>query len=362
MKKQPTILTYLRTFPQHFAYRIIVLLMVSALISCRNEPKQKINESQEQKVEDNHIPSPEIIIEKPDQTVKVIVVKDVPIREYFKWMDSLVNAQNQENNYTIDEYIVVKANPWIIDTLAHTDYYYLKEKGIFNEDSQSLLALQKGQTLIIPDSSQTESLRNRMANTYIDVNIPEYKLRIIENGKVLYTFPTRVGQNTKRYLEMAKTEVDLRTKPGIGKIVRVNKAPQFINPKDNRRYYVTNRDDKKVTKLPLIPWIEPEVNGQRYGQLIHPTTNIATLGKAYSNGCIGLRESDSWIVYYYAPLNTKVVIRYDLQGKDEEGNDIKFANIYPGFEKKSYQKEAIEAGLQALDGKAISVCDCRATQ
>lgn len=292
-------------------------------------------------------------------TLKVVVKKDVAIRVYFKWMDSLIQTHNTKNNYVIDEYIVVRSNPWILDTLAHTDYYYLMENGIFNEDPQSLIALPKGNTLMLPDSLQTQTIRERMANTYIDINIPEYKLRIIENGKEQYKFPIRVGQNSKRYLEMAKREVDIRTKPGIGKIVRVNKNPLFINPKDNKKYFTTKRDDNKITKLPTIPWIEPEINGQRYGQLIHPTTNMATLEKAYSNGCIGLRESDAWFAYYYAPVHTKVVIRYDLHGKDDEGKDVHFKNIYPGFEDKTYRKEAIEAGLQAIDGKPVTVCDCR---
>jgi L,D-transpeptidase ErfK/SrfK len=292
-------------------------------------------------------------------TLKIVVKKDVPIRTYFKWMDSLVNVFNKKSNYAIDEYVLVKANLWILDTLAHTDYYYLKEKEIFNEDSQSLIVLQKGQILFFPDSLQTHEIKERMANTYIDVNIPEFKLRIIENGKELFKFPVRVGQNKKTYLAMANGEVDLRTKSGIGTIVRVNKSPAFINPKNNHKYYTTKRDDNKVTKLPAIPWVEPEINGQRFGQLIHPTTNMATLGKAFSNGCIGLRESDAWFLYYYAPLTTKIVIRYDLQGKDDEGKDILFTNIYPGFENKTYRKETIEARLKAIDGKPITVCDCR---
>ncbi|WP_158847870.1 L,D-transpeptidase [Algibacter sp. L1A34] len=301
----------------------------------------------------------ESVLKKPVINNKIVVNKDIPIRVYFKWMDSLVTVLNQKNSYPIDEYIIVRFNPWILDTLAHTDYYYLKEKGIFNEDSQALFALVKDQIISIPDSVQTQKIKERMANTYIDVNIPEFKLRIIENGKVSYTFPVRVGQNNKRYLEMAKREVDMRTKPGIGKIVRVNKTPVFINPKDNHKYYATKRDDNKVTKLPAIPWIEPEIDGRRFGQLIHPTTNMATLGKAYSNGCIGLRESDAWFVYYYAPLGTKVFIRYELQGKDDEGENIQFANIYPGFENKTYRKEAIESAFKAIDGKPTTACDCR---
>tara|TARA_R110002012_G_scaffold160895_1_gene322887 strand:+ start:41922 stop:42887 length:966 start_codon:yes stop_codon:yes gene_type:complete len=296
---------------------------------------------------------------KDSQTARITINKDIPIRYYFKWMDSLSEDHNSKNNYTIDDYILVRANPWILDTLAHTDYYYLKEKGVFNEDSQALIALHKGQTLIIPDSTHTQKIRSIMANTYIDLNIPEYKLRIIENGKEKFSFLVRVGQNKKKYLAMANGVVDLRTRPGIGKIVRVNKTPTFINPKDNHKYYVTKRDDNLVTKLPAIPWLEPEINGQRFGQLIHPTTNMATLGKAYSNGCVGLRESDSWFVYYYAPLDTKVAFRYDLKGKDSIGNLIELTNIYPGFEEKYFSKEALSTGLNAVDGTPITICDCR---
>ena len=53
---------------------------------------------------------------------------------------------------------------------------------------------------------------------------------------------------------------------------------------------------KKVTKLPQIPFIETEINGIRNGQLIHPTTNPETLNKAYSNGCIGTKEADAWVI------------------------------------------------------------------
>ncbi|WP_432410137.1 L,D-transpeptidase [Rasiella sp. SM2506] len=354
--KLPTRLTY---FINNLRFQLILisLLLITCITGCADAKKKTFVLEDSVTVTEQLIKK-DSVLNEPNFKQSIIVNKDVPIRIYFKWMDSLVDAHNKINDYLIDEYIIVRSNPWILDTLANTDYYYLAEKGIFNEDSQALLALHKGQILVVPDSTQTQKIRERMANTYLDLNIPEFRLRIIENGKELYKFPVRVGQNNKRYLAMAKGEVDMRTKPGVGKIIRVNKKPLFINPKNNHRYYVTNRDDGKVTKLPAIPWIEPEINGIRFGQLIHPTTNMATLGKAYSNGCVGLRESDAWFVYYYAPLNTKVIFRYDLQGNDDEGNDIQFANIYPGFENKTYTKEAIEATLKTSDGKPISVCDC----
>ena len=261
--------------------------------------------------------------------IKIVIKKDVPIRSYFKWMDSLVAKQNLKNNYIINEYLIVHNNKWIIDTLAHTDYYYLMDKGIFNNDSKSLIALKKGQVLVIPDAVKTQQLRAQLQNTQLDLNIPEFRLRIIQDEKEVYSFPVRVGQNGKRYLAMAKGVVDMRTKVGIGTIIRVNKNPTFINPKNNKKYKLTRRDDGKVTQLPIIPWLEPAINGVSHGQLIHPTTNLATLEKAYSNGCVGLRESDAWYVYYYAPLDTKVVFRYDLQAINDKGERIEFDDIYP---------------------------------
>ena len=72
------------------------------------------------------------------------------------------------------------------------------------------------------------------------------------------------------------------------------------------------------------------VDGQRLGDLIHPTTNPKTLSKAYSNGCVGLKEADAWYVYYYAPLGTRVVFRYELRPVREEGDTLTLRDIYRG--------------------------------
>ena len=271
-------------------------------------------------------------------SIKIVVNKDVPIKSYFKWMDSIVEEHNQKYEYCIDEYIIVHQNNWIIDTLAHTDYYYQMDRGIFSEDPQALLALTKDQVLVIPDSIQTQKLRDQLSNTHLEINIPEFRLRIIQNDKELYKFPIRVGKVGSKYLAMARRKVDMRTMPGMGEIVRVNKDPIYMNPVDNKRYESTSRDDKKRTGLPAIPWLEPSINGVKIGQLIHPTTNMATLEKATSNGCIGLRESDAWIVYYYAPLGTKVIVKYQLEGKNDQGETVQFEDIYPGFDKMEFNE------------------------
>jgi L,D-transpeptidase ErfK/SrfK len=143
-----------------------------------------------------------------------------------------------------------------------------------------------------------------------------------------------VGQNRQRFLKTAGREVNLKTKTGRGIIVGHNRFPDFYNPVDGKRFYETKRDDGRTTLMPQIPWIDTSVNGVRHGQLIHPTTNPETLGKAYSNGCIGLGEADSWIVYYHAPIGTAIRIRYDLKIQDEQGKELILPDIY-GYAKST---------------------------
>lgn len=314
--------------------RAILLITFSILfVSCLDTNKNSITKEEIPEYKLTSIDTSEQEVETT-KSIEIRVDKDVPVRSYFRWMDSVVTVHNETYNYTIDEYDIVHFNPWIIDTLANTDYYYLMDKGIFNKDSQALITLAKDQVLLIPDSLQSQHIKMQLSKTHLAMNIPEFKLRIIQDGEELYSFPVRVGKNGKRYLAMAKREVDMRTMPGEGEIVRVNKNPAFINPQNNSRYYTTSRDDGKRTALPAIPWLEPSINGIRIGQLIHPTTNLETLGKASSNGCIGLRESDAWIVYYYAPLGTKVIFTYELEVENENGETVLLEDIYPDFKGK----------------------------
>lgn len=258
----------------------------------------------------------------------VVVQRDIPVRRYFKWMDSLVQVYDTLLPYQLSEHLIARANPWLIDTLAATDYYVQMERGNFVYDQTTMTVLQAGDSLGIPDSLLGRQLLTKLATTTIDVNIPEFTLRIIESGDTLYRFPVRVGQNKKKYLAMAGREVDLRTSTGSGKIMRINRYPRWINPSDNKPYEVTRRDDHRVTTCPQIPWLEPEIGQLRQGQLIHPTTNPKTLGKAYSNGCIGMREADAWRVYYHAPLGTAVVFRYDLTVSGPNGETVQLKDIY----------------------------------
>lgn len=275
-----------------------------------------------------------IEVKEPVVPKHYYVVKDsVTTGDYYDFIDEVVAELNDTLSYNISEHLLVRANLWLIDSFANTDYYHLMEKGIFVYDPTSIVILEKGDSLLIPNEADAKILQEKMANTIIDVNIPEFKLQIMEGENLIHECDVRVGKDTRRYLAMAGRTVDLRTKPGEGEIVRINREAKFINPRDNKRYSTTSRDDGKRTKLPNIPWLEPEINGQRHGQLIHPTTNITTLGKAYSNGCIGTSEADAWRVYFYAPLGTKVRFRYDLETINEMGDTVIHKDIYPGFVK-----------------------------
>lgn len=276
--------------------------------------------------------------EEAEQKQYIEVARDINLGTYYDFMDEVVAYFDALLPYPIDEHLIVRSNPWLIDTLVETDYYRRMARGIFTYDPQAVTVLRKGTKLLIPDSLQVDSLLEMQGLIYVDVNIPEFKLRIWHYDSLLYTFPVRVGQNTTRYLGVVEREVDLRTQTGTGCIVRHNRNPDFVNPRNNKEYKVTRRDDERVTLLPRIPWIEPELNGIRYGQLIHPTTNPNTLGKAYSNGCIGVREGDMWVIYYHAPLGANVYVRYDREIVNEAGEKILLKDIYPGFEEENAKR------------------------
>mgnify|MGYP001627791269 CR=1 FL=1 len=258
----------------------------------------------------------------------IIVNKNIQVKSYFQYIDSIVKHYNSINNYKLSEHILVRHNPWIIDSLANTDYYRMIAKDSFVYNQKDLIVLRKGCSIKIPDSLESSNIEKEFKSTWIDLNIPEYKLRIYRDSVLLHEFLVRVGRNEKKYLKMAGRVLDLKTKTGSGTIVKYVKNPDYYNPVNGNQYFVTNRDDGKVTKLPQIPFIETEINGIRDGQLIHPTTNQETLGKAYSNGCIGTKEADAWIIYYYAPIGTKIKIRYDLNVLDKNGNKQTLKDIY----------------------------------
>jgi len=256
------------------------------------------------------------------------IMENIRIKDYFPFMDNLVMKLDTFPDRHLTEHILVHANPWILDSLIATDYYQQKADGKFLYNQADYIILHKDDSLLVPDSSATASLHKKLNSIRIDVNVPEFKLRLLQDNDTLFTTTVRVGRNTTKYLALAGRKVDLRTPIGSGEVVRIARIPYFIDPETGKRYDSTRRDDYRYTKMPIIPWIEPSINGIRYGTLIHPTTNPRTLGKAVSNGCIGTTEAAGWVIYYHAPVGTKVTFRYDRKVVNEQGDSIVLNDIY----------------------------------
>ena len=301
--------------PHISTYIALTILLVAQNATAQVHPLPKIGPENRQ-------------LERASEEKWIGVDKTVPIGRYFQFMDSLVTKYSHPAKNPISEHVIVWANPWIIDALAKTDYYRMMEKDSFVYDQSKIIVLQPSDSLKIPDSATTAKIRTSFEGMHIDINIPEFRLRIYREGVLLHSFPIRVGQNTKKYLAFGKRVTDLRTKIGKGSIVGYQRFPDFYNPVNGKRFYVTKRDDGKTTMMPQIPWIETEINGIRNGQMIHPTTNPVTLEKAYSNGCIAAKEGDAWVIYYHAPIGTPLVIRYDLTIKNEQGEVVRLKDVY----------------------------------
>ena len=264
-----------------------------------------------------------IMVNKP-----VVIEKPVTVENYFQFIDSLVKKYDALTTYKLTEHLLVRANSWIIDTLQNTDYYRRIARDSFIYNQKEMIVLPKGNSIVIPDSIHTKKPLSVFEKTWLDINIPEFKLRIYEDSIKRYECLVRVGRDEQKYLEMSGRVQDLKTKTGSGIVVKHMRYPRYVNPVNNQEYVVTKRDDGQVTKLPQIPFIETEINGIRNGQLIHPTTNPITLGKSYSNGCIGIKEDDAWVIYYHAPIGTKIKIRYNLNVMDEQGKSVTLKDIY----------------------------------
>lgn len=251
---------------------------------------------------------------------------------YFEKIDSLVDLI-RNSGIDVDEYTLVLSNPRILDSLRAFDYYNLMDNGRFVYDPNSLVVLRAGDSIGIPDSLQIKKIRKMLAATRIDVNIPAFRLRLMTRGDTLIDAPVRVGQNAHAFMAVINRTKDMKTPLGSGEIVRIARDPWYVNPRTGKRYKGTTRDDGRFTLMPKIPWLEPVIAGQRSGALIHPTTNRNTLGRAYSNGCVGTREDDAWTIYYHAPLGTPVHFRYELV-EVIGGDTIHYDDVYGRMKKK----------------------------
>jgi L,D-transpeptidase ErfK/SrfK len=311
------------------AMRWFYLILAAFLVSCQ----QKSNVQTSTVSSDSLSHSDSAIISKTTP-LYFKVPENIKIKDFFPFMDNLVAKVDTFPDYHLNEYLIVHANQWLLDSLMNTDYSIQKKKGKFLYNQPEYIILHEGDSLLIPDLHFADSAEKRLNTTILDVNIPEFKLRIIQGMDTLRTCKIRVGRNSERFLSLADRVVDLRTPIGEGEIIRISRIPYYVDPETGLRYDSTRRDDRRYTKLPIIPWLEPSINDIRYGTLIHPTTNPATLGKAISHGCVGTSEADGWYIYYHAPIHTRVNFRYDLSVVNEQGDSIQLRDIYQHKAKK----------------------------
>jgi len=312
------------TIAQNALTKIFLFFVLAGSLNCDLNTYDDLRNEQLGDFPTNEYPVEELFYNyHTHQVDSPIVVKD-----YFHYMDQLISDYNELTSYELTEYVLLQYNPWIVDRLVNTDYDIQKKDGHTIYDQKELIILDIGDDIHIPNEKAVQNILVNKENTRIDINIPEYKMRIIRNEIILHEIPIRVGRNERKYLETAGRVEDLRTKTGKGYISQIERNPNYINPVNGKIYTSTLRDDKIRTSLPQIPFLYPVINGYMHGQLIHPTTNPNTLGKAYSNGCIGTNEADAWRIYAFAPIGTEIVIRYDLNVTNDQGQEIVLKDIY----------------------------------
>lgn len=219
-------------------------------------------------------------------------------------------------------------NPWLLDTIRKSDYYRAQQNGRFIENLNEEILFHQPVKFRIPDSTRAAYLQSFIRKNRIDVNIPAFRLLVLNQSDTLCSCPIRVGRNERIFLEAIGKEVDLRTPTGLGTVVKVRRHPKSVNLHTGETYLVTRRDDGRVTTMPDIPSLEPKLDGKRWGKMIHATTNQATLGKAFSHGCIGLTEACMWTLYFLAPEGTALEFRYDLSGGRSPQDSIQLPDIY----------------------------------
>lgn len=308
--------------PKYLAYTLSLLVALLITITIAKLIEVQSTLKQESKIVE------EVTVKHQKNIAPIMVDDTVRIADYFDFIDSLVSKYDRLTDYRLTEHLLVNANAWIIDTLARTDYYHMTQRNTFVFDQRKTIVFHPKQTLKIPDSLEALAINASLSKTNIDINLPEYKLRIYRDSNLLYTMPIRIGQNKSKYLKMGDRITNLRTKTGEGHIAGFQRDPDFYDPVTGKPFEITRRDDDQITLMPQIPWIVTEINGIRNGQLIHPTTNPKTLGKAYSNGCIGVKEGDAWIIYYHCPIGTPIRIRYDLRLKVANDSILLLDDVY----------------------------------
>jgi lipoprotein-anchoring transpeptidase ErfK/SrfK len=165
--------------------------------------------------------------------------------------------------------------------------------------------------------SQSAAAREVRARRQVLVSIPDRKLAVIENGKVLRTFNVSVG-------------AEVSPSP-IGKF-------EIVNRLANPTYYHSGVVIPAGKNNPLGPrWVGLDKQG--YG--IHGTSAPGSIGKAASHGCIRMHNRD--VVEFATLVNVGDTV--EIRGQRDE--DV--ARIFAG------DSATVLAAIQTAQSTTVAV-------
>lgn len=62
---------------------------------------------------------------------KIPVQKEMAVRDFFQFLDKTVLKNGTLSHFKLSENLLLRANPWILDRLLNTDYYFQMSLGNF---------------------------------------------------------------------------------------------------------------------------------------------------------------------------------------------------------------------------------------
>jgi|GEM_PF-4501180 len=111
---------------------IAVILLIALKFCC---PKN------EAKIVSTKLISSKALVESTSP-YSIEIKNNVVVESYFKYLDSIIKIYDSFTPYKLTEHLLVRANPWIIDTLKNTDYYRMmvRDSFVYNQKKDDCLA------------------------------------------------------------------------------------------------------------------------------------------------------------------------------------------------------------------------------
>lgn len=147
---------------------------------------------------------------------------------------------------------------------------------------------------------------------HVEINIPEFKLRVYRDGQVIRTFPVGVGRP------------GYPTPIGHFRVITAVEHPIWENPYmgPGARRIGAGKDNPLGTR-----WIGFHRTAQgEYG--MHGTDSPETVGKLSSHGCIRMKIPDAEALYGMISVGTPVRVIYETHRLGHEGGKL-LLHVFP---------------------------------